>query len=135
VPTVRTMAWVFDTDGSARGRTTKTKGRGKAWLPDENVGVVLAVCNLPDASIDGANMRTAAYERKVYDQFVQHAPSLDELPDQSKVWRGRSPVDPFLAMQYGSDSKQCRASLLTFRLVLVDACKSGRCTPLSKRST
>jgi hypothetical protein len=61
------MAWVLNTDGSARGSTTKTKGRGKAWLPDENVGVVFAVCNLPDASIDGANMRTATYEQKVYD--------------------------------------------------------------------
>jgi hypothetical protein len=81
VPIVRTMAWVLNTDGSARGSTTKTKGRGKAWLPDENVGVVLAVCNLPDASIEGANMRTATYEQKVYDQFVQHAPSVDELPD------------------------------------------------------
>jgi hypothetical protein len=40
------MAWVLDTDGSARGSTTKTKGRGKARLPDENVGAVLAVCNL-----------------------------------------------------------------------------------------
>jgi hypothetical protein len=93
-------------DGSARGSTTKTKRRGKAWFPDENVGVVLPVCNPPDAPIDGANMRTATYEQKVYLQFVQHAPSLDELPDQSNVWRGRSPVDPFLAMQSGSDSKQ-----------------------------
>jgi hypothetical protein len=84
--------------------------------------VVLAVCNLPDASIDGANMRTATYELKVYYQFVQHAPSLDELPDQSTVWRGRSPVDSFLAMQSGSDSQQWRASLLPFRLVLVDVC-------------
>jgi hypothetical protein len=87
-------------------RHQTAKGRGKAWLPVENVRVVLAVCNLPDASIDGANMRTATYEQKVYDQFVQHAPSLDELPDQQKVWRGRSPVDSFLAMQSGSDSKQ-----------------------------
>jgi hypothetical protein len=76
------MASVLNTDSSARGSTTQTKGRGKAWLPDENVGVVLAVCNLPDVSIDGANMRTATYEQKVYDQVVQHAPSLDELPDQ-----------------------------------------------------
>jgi hypothetical protein len=76
------MAWVLNTDGSARGNKTKTKGRGKAWLPDQNVGVVLAVCNLPDASIDGANMHTATYEQKVYDQFIQQAPSLDELPDQ-----------------------------------------------------
>jgi hypothetical protein len=74
-------------------RQQTAKGRGKAWLPVENVRVVLAVCNLPDASIDGANMRTAT-------------PSLDELPDQQKVWRGRSPVDSFLAMQSGSDSKQ-----------------------------
>jgi hypothetical protein len=79
------MAWVLDTDGSARGSTTKTNGRGKSWLPDENVGAVLAVCNLPDASIGGANMRTATYEQKEHDQFVQHSPSLDELPDQSKV--------------------------------------------------
>jgi hypothetical protein len=85
------MAWVLDIDGSARGSTTKAKGRGKAWLSDENVGLVLAVCNLPDASIDGANMRAATYEQKVYDQFVKHPPSLDELPDQSKVWRGRTP--------------------------------------------
>jgi hypothetical protein len=106
VPTVQTMAWFLDTDGSARGSRSKTKGRCKAWLPDENVGVVLAECNLPDASIDGENMRTAAYEWKVHDQFVHHAPSLDERPDQSKVWRGRSPVGSFLAMQSGSDSKQ-----------------------------
>jgi hypothetical protein len=65
-----------------------------------------SMSNFPDASIDGANMRTATYELKVYYQFVQHAPSLDELPDESKVWRGRSPVDSFLAMQSGSDSKQ-----------------------------
>jgi hypothetical protein len=85
------MAWVLDIDGSARGSTTKAKGRGKAWLSDENVGVVLAVCNLPDASIDGANMRATTYEQRVYDQFVKHAPSLYELPDQTKVWRGCTP--------------------------------------------
>jgi hypothetical protein len=80
------MAWVLDTGGSsAPGSTAKTKGQGKAWLPDENVGVVLAVCNLPDASIDGAKMRAATYEQKMYNQFVQHTPSLDELADQSKV--------------------------------------------------
>jgi hypothetical protein len=92
--------------GSAPGCTTKTKGRGKAWLSDDNAGVVLAVCNLPDASIEGANMRAATYDQQVYNQFFQHAPSLDELPDQSKVWCGRSRVDCFLAMQSGSDSKQ-----------------------------
>jgi hypothetical protein len=75
------MAWVVNTDSSARGSTTKTKGRGKAWLRDENGGLVLAVCNLSDVSIDGANMRTATYEQKVYDQVVQNAPSL-ELADQ-----------------------------------------------------
>jgi hypothetical protein len=53
MPTVRTMAWILDTDGSTHGSTTKTKGRGKAWFPEENVGAVLAVCNLPDASIGG----------------------------------------------------------------------------------
>jgi hypothetical protein len=93
MPTVRTMAWVLDTDGSTHGSTTKTKGRGKAWFPEENVGAVLAVCNLPDASIGGTNMRTATYKQKMYNQFVQYAPSVDELPDQSKVWLGRSPVD------------------------------------------
>jgi hypothetical protein len=67
------------------------KGTGQSLVTDENVGVVLAVRNLPDASIDGANMRAATYEHKVYGQFVKHAPSLDELLDQSKVWRGRTP--------------------------------------------
>jgi hypothetical protein len=80
------MAWVLDTDdSSAPGSTAKTKGQGKAWLPDENVCVVLTLCSLPDASIDCAKMRAATYEQKMYNQFVQHAPSLDELPDQSKV--------------------------------------------------
>jgi hypothetical protein len=64
VPTVRMMAWVLDTDGSARGSTTKTKGRGKAWLPDENVGAVLAVCNVPDASIGGATCAPQRTSRK-----------------------------------------------------------------------
>jgi hypothetical protein len=41
-------------------------GRGKAWLNDENVGLMLAVCALPDAAIDGANMRSERYEFKVY---------------------------------------------------------------------
>jgi hypothetical protein len=33
--------------------TLKTRpGRVKAWLNDENVGVVIAACTLPDAAID-----------------------------------------------------------------------------------
>jgi hypothetical protein len=46
-------------DGRAHGSATKTRGRGKAWLPEENLGVVLA-------SIDGANMRSVDYEQKVH---------------------------------------------------------------------
>jgi hypothetical protein len=41
-------------DGRARSSATKTRGRGKAWLPEENLGVVLAACQLSDAAIDGA---------------------------------------------------------------------------------
>jgi hypothetical protein len=85
------MASVPDEDDRALGSAPKMRGRGRAWLPDENISVVLAACHLPDASIDGANMRAATYEQKIYSQFVKHAPSLEELPDQSKLWRGRSP--------------------------------------------
>jgi hypothetical protein len=79
-------------DGAFDSAAPKTRpGRGKAWLSEENIGVALAACALPDAAIDGANMRSERYELKVYEQFIRHAPTLDELPDQSKLWRGRSP--------------------------------------------
>jgi hypothetical protein len=79
-----------DGDVYVQSSDTKTRGRGRAWLPEENLGVVLAICQLPDAAIDGANMRSSDYEGKVYNQFVKHVPSLDDFPDQSKLWRGRS---------------------------------------------
>jgi hypothetical protein len=86
-----TMESTADNDGGERSNEMKCRGRGKAWLPEENVGVVLSACQLPDASIDGASLRAYTYEQKMFDQFVKQAPSLAELPDQSKVWRGRSP--------------------------------------------
>jgi hypothetical protein len=35
-------------------------------------------------------MRSIDYEQKVYDQCIKNAPSLEEFPDQPKLWRGRS---------------------------------------------
>jgi hypothetical protein len=79
-----------DGDVYVQSSDTKTRWRGRSWLPEENIGAVLAIFQLPDAAIDGAGMRSSDYEGNVYNQFVKHALSLDDFPDQSKLWRGRS---------------------------------------------
>jgi hypothetical protein len=80
----------------------------------------------------GANMRTATYEQKVYDQFVQHAPSRDELPDQSKLWHGCSPVAPSLRCNLAR-IRNCDEPLVNFCWFSLMLAINGRYMPLSKR--
>jgi hypothetical protein len=134
VPTVRTMAWVLDTDGRARGSTTKTKGRGKAQLPDENVVAGLAVCNLPDASIGGATCAPQRTSRKCTTSSSSTLHPSTSYQTNKKGWRGRYPVYLFLAMQSGWDRNSGEPLCYLFVWFSLMSAISGRCMPLSKRS-
>jgi hypothetical protein len=59
------MESTTDNDGGKRNNEMKCKGRGKAWLLEENVGMLLSACQFPDESIDGAIMRASTYEQKI----------------------------------------------------------------------
>jgi hypothetical protein len=91
------MASVLENVGGAIYIAKNPRRRVKSWLLEEEVGAVIAVCTLPESSIDDANMRSATCENKIYDN-TRHAPSLADVPDHTKLWRGRPPrsyVDQF----------------------------------------
>jgi hypothetical protein len=59
-----TMASVLENDGGAIDVAKYPRRRGKSWLREENVGVVIAVCTLPDSAIDGANISLQHMKRR-----------------------------------------------------------------------
>jgi hypothetical protein len=77
------MASVLEIDGGASDIAKNPRRRGKSWLLDDNVGVVTTVRTVPDSAIDGANLRYATHEKKVYDNYRRRDPSLADVPDQT----------------------------------------------------
>jgi hypothetical protein len=63
----------------------RSAGRAPAWKVDEDVAVVAAVINLPGASIDGANMKSEEWARKVREEFIRMAPAQPK----ERTWSDR----------------------------------------------